>query len=167
MNKSSNIKKTFPKCKDPKILLNSPVKGRLETIEKSTNPTFSQKLLGDGIVVFPKDSRVYAPVDGKVSSVYPTTHALTMTVDKGIRILIQLGTDKLDCGLKCFSSHIEKNDLVKKGDLLLTIDMDLLEKKGYAPEVILVITEIREGVCVSIDTGEKTKDDPAICLSNI
>lgn len=162
----SKFKKKSNKEKD-QIQLNSPAKGRVASIEESTDPTFSQKILGDGMVIFPEDGKIYAPCDGEVKSIFPTSHALTMTVEKNIKVLIHLGIDTVELEGEGFTSHVKNDDMVKKGDLLVTMDLDLIKEKGYSTEIIVILMEVDENAELEIRTGEKTTDDLALVLSNI
>ena len=83
----------FFKNKSKEIIIYSPCKGKVVPITEVPDPTFSEKILGDGFAVIPSDGKIYAPADGEITAVFDTLHAITMATDKGTEILIHIGLD--------------------------------------------------------------------------
>ena len=128
------------------ITLKLPVKGEVFPITESSDQTFSQKILGDGVVVKPSDDlvRVTAPCNGKIGFVYPGGHALGLELEDGTGILIHCGVDTVNLNGEGFSIRTEEGKSVKAGDILLEFDKSFIEKKGYSSEVIMLVSEKKE-----------------------
>lgn len=96
--------------------------------------------MGDGIVIFPTDGKVVAPVNGTVTMVFPTKHAIGMMSDQGTEILIHIGMDTVELEGKPYTMHVKQNQKVKKGDLLVEADLDMIKKAGKEICTPVVIT---------------------------
>ena len=107
---------------DGKVIC-SPCNGRVVPITEVPDPTFSEKILGDGVAVIPSEGRFYAPADGEVTAVFDTLHAFTMTTTQGVELLLHIGLDTVTLKGDPFKSHISVGDQVKKGDLLMEADL--------------------------------------------
>lgn len=124
-----------------KIDLVAPMTGELIDITSVEDMTFSQKMLGDGVAIKPTEGKLYAPADGKVVQVFHTKHAIGMDI-KGLKVLIHVGMNTVELNGEGFTSHVVEGDTVKKGDLLLDVDLELLKEKGYPTETPIVITNM-------------------------
>lgn len=113
------------------IELGAPVKGKLVAIKEVNDPTFGEEILGKGVAIIPSDTKVCAPADGTVSSVFPTGHAVAMTTEEGAEILIHVGLDTVKLNGKHFTIHAKDGQKVKKGDLLLEADLEQIQAEGY------------------------------------
>lgn len=122
--------------------IDSPVKGNMIPIENVSDPTFAQKILGDGIAVMPEDGKIYAPVDGKVASVFDTKHMVGLETEQGSQILIHIGIDTVKLNGKYFTCHVKANDYVKKGELLIEFDKGNIEKEGYDTVTLVIVTNL-------------------------
>lgn len=146
--------------KDTKIILASPVKGEAVSLTEVNDPTFSEGMLGNGIAVIPKEGEIYAPADGEISVLFETLHAISMKTVEGAEILIHVGLDTVKNGGKGFEAHVKTGDTVKKGDLLLSVDLELLKAAGYdivTPVVICNTDDYKEVTGVAkgmVETGE-------------
>lgn len=107
----------FFKNKSKGKVICSPCNGRVVPITEVPDPTFSEKILGDGVAVIPSEGRFYAPADGEVTAVFDTLHAFTMTTTQGVELLLHIGLDTVTLKGDPFKSHISVGDQVKKGDL--------------------------------------------------
>ena len=112
----------FFKNKSKGKVICSPCNGRVVPITEVPDPTFSEKILGDGVAVIPSEGRFYAPADGEVTAVFDTLHAFTMTTTQGVELLLHIGLDTVTLKGDPFTSHISVGDQVKKGDLLMEAD---------------------------------------------
>ena len=101
---------------------------------------FQRKLMGSGIAIFPESGKVCAPFDGKVNTVFPTKHAIGLTSDEGIELIIHVGLDTVELNGEGFVQHVQDNQEVKKGDLLLEVDLDFIQKKGYDITTPIIVT---------------------------
>ena len=109
----------FLKGKRKGNCIGSPCKGKAVALTEVPDPTFSEKILGDGFAVIPSEGKIYAPADGEVTVVFDTLHAITMTTDQGAELLIHIGLDTVTLKGAPFTAHVAAGDHVKKGDLLL------------------------------------------------
>lgn len=113
------------------IVLAAPIKGECIPISEVADPTFAEEILGKGIAIKPADGNVYAPADGRISTVFPTGHAVGLTTSDGVEVLIHVGLDTVQLKGQFFSTKVEADQEVKKGDLLLTVDLAEVGNAGY------------------------------------
>lgn len=134
----------------------SPVKGMVIPVSEVKDEAFASKGMGDGIGIAAEEGKVYAPFDGNVEAVFPTGHAVGLSAN-GIEVLIHIGINTVELDGKGFKAHVQQGDTVKKGDLLVTFDKQLIEKEGYDPTVICVVTEM--GNAAQLDVRSNCKVD--------
>lgn len=132
----------------------SPVQGEMITLDSVNDPTFAQKMLGDGVAVIPEDGKFYAPFDGVVETVFPTKHAIGLKSDTGIELLMHIGLDTVELKGKPYDVKVKANQRVKKGDLLVKADLDAIKKAGYDTTTPLIVTNSKE--FVEIVPNDKT-----------
>lgn len=130
-------------------------KGKYIGIEKVNDPTFSQKILGEGVAIIPAYSKIYAPADGVVEMVADTKHAVTLRTKAGCGILLHVGIDTVQLGGKYFDVHVETGQEVKKGDCIMEVDFAGVAKEGYDTAVCMIFAELAEGQSVAREP-EKT-----------
>lgn len=116
------------------------VDGKLISIEKVNDPVFSQKMMGDGFAIASTGDTVYACADATVSMLFPSNHAVGLTLDNGMEILIHIGIETVNEEGKGFTCFCEQGKTVKKGEALVKFDRQYLEEKGYDLTVIIVFT---------------------------
>lgn len=121
------------------------VPGELVGIEKVKDPTFAQKVLGDGVAILPAEGKIYAPVDGTVEMVMDTKHAIALRTKAGSGFLIHVGIDTVNLGGKYFTAHVSEGQQVKQGDCLLDFDVEKIKAEGYDTAACLIFTEPVEG----------------------
>lgn len=119
------------KKKEEGMELGAHMKGKCVSIKEVNDPTFSEEILGKGIAVIPADGTVYAPADGTVTTVFPTGHAVGMTTENGMELLIHVGLDTVKLNGKHFTIKTEADRKVKKGDVLVVADIDAIKAEGY------------------------------------
>ncbi|PFN95895.1 PTS sugar transporter [Bacillus sp. AFS076308] len=134
---------------DPFIL--QPLEGQLVPIETVPDPVFSQKMMGDGFAIQPTKGTVVSPVDGKVISIFPTKHAVSLLDHKGKEILIHVGIETVNLKGEGFTSFVKDGQTVKKGQKLLEVDFEFIQEK--VPSIItpVVFTNLSENEKVVID----------------
>ena len=136
-------------------VVNSPVEGTVVNLNEVKDEAFSSEKLGKGVAILPTEGKVYAPTNGTVSATFPTKHAIGLTTDEGVEILIHVGIDTVKLNGESFVQHVEKGDVVKKGDLLIEFDVDAIKKAGYDATTVVVVTNSDKYLEV-IPTKEKT-----------
>ena len=114
--------------------------GALIPIEKVNDPTFAEKMLGDGYAVIPTNGEIYTPIAGKVVTVFPTKHAVAIATDSGVEVLLHMGIDtvKLDGGP--FTVAVKEGDVVAQGQLIATADLDAIKAAGKGTEMVVIFT---------------------------
>ncbi len=105
---------------------------------------FSSGALGQGLAFVPAQGKVYAPADGEITTFFPTGHAIGLQSDGGAEILIHVGMDTVKLDGKGFTPKAAQGSRVRKGDLLLEFDMDLIQKEGYSMITPMIITNSDE-----------------------
>ena len=121
------------------ITLYSHMNGTAVKLEDVEDDVFSQKILGEGAAVEPSEGKLYAPCDGKIDSVFDTKHAVNMVSDDGVEILLHIGIDTVKLGGQYFEAHVSDGQKVKKGDLLISFDMDKIKAAGYKVTTPIII----------------------------
>ena len=117
--------------KEKNNVIGSPVKGKAVPLKEVSDPTFAEEMLGKGAAVIPEDGKFYAPADGEIGMVFDTLHAVSMTTDFGAEILIHMGLETVKMKGEGFTGHVKAGDHVKKGDLLLEVDLEKVKAAGY------------------------------------
>ena len=125
---------------DPNLTICSPLAGTATDLSEVNDPVFSEGMMGKGAAVIPTVGRVVAPCDGKIESVFRTLHAITIKADNGAEMIIHVGLDTVALGGRHFESHVEDGTYVKKGDLLLTFDLDGIKAEGYDVITPIIVT---------------------------
>lgn len=110
------------------ITVYSPMNGEVKALSEVDDPTFSSGMLGQGMAIIPADGNLYAPVDGTVASIFGTKHALGMVDENGMELLMHIGLETVSLNGKYFEAHVNVDDKVKKGDLLITFDLEEIKK---------------------------------------
>ncbi len=113
------------------IQIFAPVAGQAVPITQVSDPTFGEKILGDGIAIKPSEGKIFAPCDGKVDMMFETGHAVSLASDGGVEILIHVGLDTVELKGKHYTIHAHSGDKVKKGDLLMEFDVEAIVAAGY------------------------------------
>lgn len=139
----------------------SPIKGKIVKLENVLDEAFSSGAVGKGIAIEPsEDGKVFAPFDGVIETAFPTKHAIGLTSDKGVELLIHIGMDTVKLDGKYFTSHIEEGQKIKKGDLLMEFETEKIKEEGYSVITPIVITNfenygaIEETSADSINAGD-------------
>lgn len=118
----------------------SPTTGEIVPLTSVEDEVFSSETMGQGVAIRPDEGRMYAPVDGTVTSLFRTKHAVGITSDNGAEILIHIGMDTVQLDGEFFETHISQGDIVKAGDLLVEFDIDKITEAGYSIVTPIIIT---------------------------
>lgn len=121
----------FKKKQNNTYMLGAVAKGKAVELKEVNDPTFNSGMLGQGVAIVPSEGKIYAPADGEIAMVFETLHAVSMTADNGVEILVHVGLDTVELKGEGFEGHVKAGDKVKKGDLLLTVDLDAVKEAGY------------------------------------
>ena len=122
----------------------APITGDLQLITETPDETFSQKMMGDGVVIFPTNNEVVAPCDGIVRMIFPTKHAIGIESKEGVELLIHVGVDTVLLNGETFETYVNVNDEVKKGDKLLSFDLKYIKENAKSDATVLVFTNLSE-----------------------
>ena len=112
----------------------------MRKLSEIKDEAFASGVLGKGAAIVPEEGKVYAPADGEITALFPTLHALGMRTEEGAELLIHIGLDTVQLGGEGFEAHIKEGDRVKKGQLMISFDMELIAGKGYCLETPVLIT---------------------------
>ena len=118
----------------------SPLSGQVKELSQATDPVFAQGVMGQGVLIEPSQGELLAPVDGIVSVLFPTKHAVGIVSDQGVEMLMHIGMDTVNLEGKGFTAHVSQGDRVKAGDKLISFDIDLIKDAGYVTETPVIIT---------------------------
>lgn len=129
----------------------APITGNLISLSNVPDPVFSQGMMGQGFGIEPTEGKVVSPVNGKVISVFPTKHAVTLQADNGTEILIHFGLDTTLLKGEGFTSHVTDGQAVKAGDLLLTVDTEAIRDKVPSLSTPVVFPSLSEGQKIVIN----------------
>lgn len=122
----------------------SVAKGQLVPITSVSDPVFSERLMGDGFAVMPQEGAIYAPVTGRVMTVFPTKHAYGIVTPAGLEVLVHIGVDTVELGETAFSSDIVAGQEVVAGQLLAQVDLPVLEAAQKDSTVMVVFTNSQD-----------------------
>lgn len=128
---------------EEEITLYSPMKGEVIAIEDCNDGVFASKAMGDGVAINPEECVVYAPADAKVESVFPTKHAIGLTLRSGAEVLIHAGIDTVKMEGEGFETFVKVGEVVKKGDKLLAFDGELVKERGYQIQTMLIVSDTK------------------------
>lgn len=126
------------------ITVASPIEGIIKPISSVQDDVFSREVIGKSIAIEPTGNTIYAPVTGTVTSVFPTNHAIGITGDSGIEVLIHVGIDTVKLNGEPFTTAVEQGDHVNVGDVVGTYDLAQIIEAGYDPTTIVVITNTED-----------------------
>ena len=135
--------------------------GEVINIEDVKDPVFSQKMMGDGFAVEPENGHIVSPVAGKVTSVFPTKHALGLVTDNGLEVLVHIGLDTVSLEGKPFEVKVTEGQTVAAGDLLVEADLDAIREAGRETSTIVVFTNADAIKSVNVEhTGKLAANAP-------
>ena len=137
-----------------RMLILSPLDGRVIPLEEVPDEVFAEKVLGDGAAVIPENGNIYSPIDGEIVSIPESLHAYGIRSDAGIEMIVHFGLETVNLRGEGFSPKVKVGDRVKAGQLLCTADMDFLKSKGINTVTPVLETDGAEEGSFSVKTGE-------------
>ena len=130
--------------------ISSPLIGNVIPLKEVKEPLFATHTVGNGVAIEPTEGKVFSPVNGEVTTLFPTQHAIGITSDNGAEILIYVGIDTIKLNGQFFEAHVKQGDKVKQEDLLLEFDIDSIKVAGYDITTPVVITNTEEYMKVNV-----------------
>ncbi|MFS1007970.1 beta-glucoside-specific PTS transporter subunit IIABC [Enterococcus casseliflavus] len=143
--------------------IKAPLKGELKSLQAVNDGMFSEEILGQGVAIEPTVGEVLSPVNGTVTAVFDSKHAIGLTSEEGIELLIHVGIDTVQLNGEGYAYQVEKGQKVTVGDPLITFDIEFIKEKGYPVITPIVITNSAEvGDILTANSGPITFGDQII-----
>lgn len=159
--------KFFGSKKAEVIKLNSPLNGEIIDVKEIPDPTFSDCVLGPTICFKPgEDGTVYAPCDGTVTQIFKTAHALTITSNDKVELLIHVGINTVDLKGEGFEAYVKDDDVVKCGQPLIKFDQQVIAKAGLSNLVPVVICNAMDFKSVDFVGPQSVTTNDQFCTIN-
>lgn len=133
-----------------KVEMVSPLTGQVKPLSEAVDPVFAQAVMGQGVLIQPTEGELVSPVDGQVSVLFPTKHAVGLVSTDGVEILMHIGMDTVNLDGQGFTAHVNQGDIVKAGDKLISFDMEAIKAAGYPTETPFVVTN-QDAYDVTVD----------------
>lgn len=118
----------------------SPLAGQVKPLSQATDPVFSSGVMGQGVVIEPSQGELVSPVNGTVTVLFPTKHAVGIVSEEGVEMLMHIGMDTVSLDGKGFEAHVAQGDKVTVGQKLISFDMDIIKKASLVTETPVIIT---------------------------
>lgn len=164
LSNDENEVQSLPTLKEGSIT--SPVIGNAMKLTDVKDEVFSSEAMGKGIAVMPTENYVVAPEDCKVSVIFPTKHAIGLTLDNGVELLIHIGMNTVELNGKYFEQHVEVGSRVSKGTKIISFDKEAIEKEGYDMTIPVVVTNSTEFKNIqTVDSGKVDQDTDVIYVA--
>lgn len=152
-----------PVKKSEKVTIPTPVNGEIIDLSEVNDEVFSKKMMGEGFAVIPTDGHLVSPIDGKVTMVFDTKHAVGLTCENGLEILIHIGLDTINLKGDMFEALVKTGDTVKKGQPLIDFNLAGIIQAGYDPTTMVVFTSSVNEV-TDFSFGEKNTADTVLSV---
>lgn len=140
----------------------APVTGIFEKLEELSDPVFSKRMMGRGFAIEAKNETIVSPIDGFVSSIFPTKHALGIKTKSGIELLVHVGIDTVELNGEGFDIKVQEGQKVKAGNTLMNIDFVVFEKNHKPKDVIIVFPDYQNEILIpkfeEVKQGQKLFD---------
>ncbi len=139
-NKVKEETKEVKSTKLEKEIVVSPIRGEVLNLSNIEDAAFSSGVLGQGVAIIPSDGKVVAPVDGVVTTLFPSLHAIGILSDEGVEVLIHIGLNTVQLEGRGFEACIKQGDRITKGQTILKFDIDVIKEAGYSVVTPIVVT---------------------------
>jgi len=149
------------------VQIDAPVMGQVMPLSAAHDEVFASGALGQGVVVLPTEGEVFSPVEGEVTTLFPTKHAIGIVSSSGVEVLIHIGIDTVDLNGKYFESFVEQGDQVTLGEPLIKFDIEKIKEAGYSTETMVIITNSKEFESIKINSRKNTDESTSgLLLAN-
>ncbi|MFH5810635.1 PTS glucose transporter subunit IIA [Companilactobacillus sp. FL22-1] len=150
--------------------LYAPVKGKVQALENVSDQVFAQKMMGEGFGVVPDDDKIYSPIEGTVTSVFKTKHAIGFKTPNGLEIMVHMGLDTVDLEGKPFKILVKDGDKVGVHTPIAVMDLQQVEDSGKDTVVLTIITNTTdkvEGVEIEANDSTAINDGSAMMVATV
>jgi len=137
---TQNMDRGEPEMPDENDVIASPLKGEVMSVSDLKDAAFASGALGKGAAIEPVEGKLFSPISGTVSALFPTNHAIGITTDLGAEILIHLGMNTVQLDGKYFTAHTALGARVEKGQLLIEFEIASIKAAGYVVTTPIVVT---------------------------
>lgn len=153
--------------KKKKLQIVAPITGEVVTLDLVPDPVFSEKMMGEGIAILPKEGGVYSPVEGTIILVADTGHAIGIKATDGTELLIHIGLETVTLEGKGFTSHVQVGEAVSIGQLLIEADWDYLKEHAKSILTPLIITNSSSRIVKLVDASQCKAGETAVITISI
>ena len=122
-------------------------------------------MIGKGVAIIPSDGKFYAPADGQLVALFPTGHAYAINTDDGAELLVHIGIDTVKLNGEYYTIHAKQGDSVKKGDLIVEVDLEGVKSAGYDSITPMIVSNHSKFSSLEKKSGTVSAMDPAIVLT--
>lgn len=142
----------------------TPISGEIIDLDHVPDEAFSQRMMGDGFAIQPENGDVFSPVNGVVTAVFPTKHAISIKSASGVEFLIHFGVETVKLKGQGFEAFVQEGSTVKAGDLILKVNLEQIKDKVPSVVVPVIFIELN-GKSFSYKTGKvEAKDKGAVLI---
>ncbi|MEC3772492.1 beta-glucoside-specific PTS transporter subunit IIABC [Bacillus velezensis] len=143
-------------------IIHSPIKGEVKALSEVTDSVFSGGMMGKGFAILPEEGAAVSPVEGRVTAVFKTKHAIGITSARGAEILIHIGLDTVRLDGRHFEMHVKEGDAVAPGDLLVTFDIEEIKAAGFDVITPVIITNTDQYSFTDVKKSGMVKPNEAL-----
>ena len=143
-------------------IIHSPIKGEVKALSEVNDSVFSGGMMGKGFAILPEEGAVVSPVEGRVTAVFKTKHAIGITSARGAEVLIHIGLDTVRLDGRHFEMHVKEGDTVAPGDLLITFDIDEIKAAGFDVITPVIITNTDQYSFTDVKKSGMVKPNEAL-----
>ena len=143
-------------------IIHSPIKGEVKALSEVNDSVFSGGMMGKGFAILPEEGAAVSPVEGRVTAVFKTKHAIGITSARGAEVLIHIGLDTVRLDGRHFEMHVKEGDAVAPGDLLITFDIDEIKAAGFDVITPVIITNTDQYSFTDVKKSGMVKPNEAL-----
>ncbi|MGJ5703170.1 PTS sugar transporter subunit IIA, partial [Staphylococcus equorum] len=148
-------------------LIHSPLNGQVIPLPEVDDPIFAEGMMGQGIAIKPQDNTIYSPIEGTVSMIANSKHAVGITSPNGVEILIHVGLETVQLNGEGFELFVNENDAVKQGKPLISFNKKWLESNGYDTVIPIIVTNSAEfSEVITTDAVQVSQNDALLTIIN-
>lgn len=133
------------------LIVETPIEGKRIELQEVNDPAFSTGAMGKGFAVVPTEDTLRAPFSGTVSAIFPTNHAIGLTTNSGVELLIHIGIDTVQLNGDYFEAFVSQGETVKAGQALIHFENEKIQGAGYDSTVIFVVTNSSDFENLQVD----------------